>query len=213
MSLSEIQKELKAPKGQWNSFGKYNYRSLEDILKALKPLLDKHGYHQIISYEMLAVGTRHYVKAVATLYNGLEVVGTNWACAREPEKGKNGMDDPQTTGATSSYAGKYCLNGLYNIDDTKDADATNDHSTPEQTKTPTKPDVFTAQEAVNRSMELLKDTDKARQWIKAQMKVLYSCDKYGSMNSLNLEKMTKRMKEMTPELAREDFIKLTQGEK
>lgn len=119
-ALLQIQSELKAPKGQYNSFGKYKYRSCEDILEAVKPLLAKTGAILTISDEIVEVGGRVYVKATATLRAG-EQCYTNTAYAREPAE-KKGMDDSQVTGTASSYARKYCLNGLFLIDDTKDAD-------------------------------------------------------------------------------------------
>jgi hypothetical protein len=123
--LSAIQAELKAPKNQTNTFGGYRYRSCEDILEGLKPLLAKHGAAILIRDEIEAVGSRVYIKATATLKIGDAEVST-CAYAREAES-KKGMDDAQVTGSTSSYARKYALNGLFAIDDTKDADATNEH--------------------------------------------------------------------------------------
>lgn len=120
--LTRIQTELKAPKKQYNSFGKYNYRSCEDILDALKPLLDRYNASVIISDDIVLVGARFYVKATATFIDnetGQQKSAT--AFAREPET-KKGMDESQITGTASSYARKYCLNGLFLIDDTKDAD-------------------------------------------------------------------------------------------
>ena len=124
--LSAIQVELKAPKGQYNSFGKYNYRSCEDILEGVKPLLDKYKVALTLNDEIVLIGDRYYIKATATLYDGEQSLSAT-AYARESED-KKGMDSAQLTGATSSYARKYALNGLFSIDDTKDADATNDHS-------------------------------------------------------------------------------------
>ena len=124
--LSAIQVELKAPKGQYNSFGKYNYRSCEDILEGVKPLLDKYRVALTLNDEIVLIGDRFYVKATATLYDGEQSLSAT-AYARESED-KKGMDSAQLTGATSSYARKYALNGLFSIDDTKDADATNDHA-------------------------------------------------------------------------------------
>lgn len=120
--LSKIQEELKAPKGQYNSFGKYKYRSCEDILEAVKPLLIKNKLSMQISDELMQIGERYYVKANATLLD-LEdnSTMTNTAYAREEEE-KKGMDGSQITGTASSYARKYALNGLFLIDDTKDAD-------------------------------------------------------------------------------------------
>jgi hypothetical protein len=124
--LRKVQTELKAPKGQYNKFGNFNYRSCEDILEALKPLLDREQLVLILSDSMEVVGDRVYVKATATLTNAEDEsqVITTSAFARE-EESKKGMDGSQVTGASSSYARKYCLNGLFNIDDNKDSDATN----------------------------------------------------------------------------------------
>lgn len=119
--LIAIQSELKAPKGQYNSFGKYSYRSAEDILEAVKPLCHKNNCVLTLSDEMVSVGERYYIKATVTLRseNGEETKVT--AYAREEET-KKGMDASQITGTASSYARKYALNGLFCIDDTKDAD-------------------------------------------------------------------------------------------
>lgn len=121
--LSEIQKSLVAPKSQENKFGGYKYRSCEDILNALKPHLD--GLTVTVSDEMICLGDRFYIKATATLSDGESSVSST-GYAREPLT-KKGSDESQITGATSSYARKYALNGLFAIDDTKDPDATNDH--------------------------------------------------------------------------------------
>lgn len=117
--LAEIQRTLNAPKNQFNSFGKYKYRSCEDILEGVKPLLG--GLFLSISDEVVLIGTRHYVKATARITDG-ESTHEASALARE-EESKKGMDAAQVTGATSSYARKYCLNGLFGIDDSKDADS------------------------------------------------------------------------------------------
>lgn len=119
-SLMEIQRDLKAPKGQYNSFGKYKYRSGEDILEAVKPMNAEKGLLLTLSDEPTLVGDWHYIKATATITNGKET-HTVTAYARE-SLNKKGMDDSQITGTASSYARKYALNGLYLIDDTKDAD-------------------------------------------------------------------------------------------
>lgn len=123
--LIHIQGELKAPKSQENKFGGYKYRSCEDILEAVKPLLKKEKVTLTISDDIIEVGGRVYVKATATLSDGEDTISTS-AFAREAET-KKGMDDSQITGSASSYARKYALNGLFAIDDTKDADATNTH--------------------------------------------------------------------------------------
>lgn len=126
-SLLNIQAELKAPKSQRNTYGNYNYRSCEDILEAVKPHLKANKCILTISDEIVNVGNRYYIKATATLG---EVEGnggiTNIAYAREEET-KKGMDGAQITGTASSYARKYALNGLFCIDDTKDAD-TDEHA-------------------------------------------------------------------------------------
>lgn len=120
--LMKVQAELKAPKGQYNSFGKYKYRSCEDILEAVKPLNAKHGVVLTVGDEVVEISNRFYVKATATfvdIESGEKIINT--ALAREDDA-KKGMDGSQITGTASSYARKYCLNGLYCIDDTKDAD-------------------------------------------------------------------------------------------
>lgn len=124
LQLAQIQSELKAPKGQRNTFGKYNYRSCEDILEAVKPLLTERGLVLLITDDIVQIGERYYVRATATIYDSDGSYISNSALARE-EAVKKGMDASQITGATSSYARKYALNGLFAIDDTKDADATN----------------------------------------------------------------------------------------
>jgi hypothetical protein len=126
MTLAAIQAELKAPKGNFNSFGKYKYRSCEDIVEAVKPLLADHRCHLILTDDVVAVLDRVYVKATATIYKGTEIIGQSTAFAREALD-KKGMDDSQITGTASSYARKYALNGLLAIDDTKDAD-TDEHT-------------------------------------------------------------------------------------
>ena len=118
--LMEIQRELKVPKGQYNSFGKYKYRSAEDILEAAKPICHKHKCCLTLSDKVVSIGSRYYVMATATLHHGDDAVQVT-AFAREDET-KKGMDGSQITGTASSYARKYALNGLFNIDDTKDAD-------------------------------------------------------------------------------------------
>jgi len=121
--LLKIQLELKAPKSQYNSYGKYKYRNCEDILEAVKPLCGKYNCVLKISDELINIGDRYYVKATATLMDveSDKTISTE-AYAREALD-KKGMDESQITGAASSYARKYALNGLFNIDDTKDADS------------------------------------------------------------------------------------------
>ncbi len=128
LKLLKIQQELKAHKSQFNDFGKYNYRSCEDILEALKPLLAKNNVTVFLADNLEHLGNRFYVKATATIFDieTGEAIETT-AYAREEET-KKGMDGSQITGSSSSYARKYALNGLFCIDDNKDSDSTNKHS-------------------------------------------------------------------------------------
>lgn len=138
--LFKIQSELKVPKGQRNSFGNYNYRSCEDIVEAAKPLCEKYGVSLTLSDEVREIGyvnqirsgelggsghSRVFVCATATISDGDKHISTQGYAEVAPEK--KGMDSAQITGAASSYARKYALNGLFAIDDTKDPDATNNH--------------------------------------------------------------------------------------
>lgn len=128
--LLDVQSELKAPKSQYNSFGKYHYRSAEDIVEAAKPLCKAHGILLTLSDGVELSGDKHYIKATARVVDVADPSGVVEvsAFAREPID-KKGMDDSQITGAASSYARKYALNGLFAIDDTADADSTNDGQT------------------------------------------------------------------------------------
>ena len=137
--LQWIQSSLKAPKGQTNKFGGYNYRSAEDILNAVKPLLNLWDCSLVINDEIVEISGRVYVKSSASIADSdNEQIITAQAFAREAEA-KKGMDEAQITGSASSYARKYALNGLFAIDDTKDADATNKHGkdSPKNTTTTT----------------------------------------------------------------------------
>lgn len=129
--LIYIQSNLKAPKNQWNDFGKYSYRNAENILEAVKPLLSEKGCTLTISDEIVQFGDRVYIKATATIKNSSNETESATAFAREPLS-KKGQDESQVTGSASSYARKYALNGLFAIDDNKDADALN--VTPEYTQ-------------------------------------------------------------------------------
>lgn len=125
--VSAVQAALKAPKGQTNSFGGYKYRSCEDILEAVKPLLKENDLVLNISDDIALIGDRYYIKATATLHDAAgEQTISNTAFAREPSA-KKAMDEPQVTGTASSYARKYALNGLFCIDDTKDPDTDEYH--------------------------------------------------------------------------------------
>jgi len=136
-SLVAIQSKLKAPKGQFNSFGKYNYRSAEDILEAVKPLLSEHNVVLNMSDRVELIGARYYIVSTAKVIKGEEEIASEGR-AREDES-KKGMDGAQVTGTSSSYARKYALNGLFCIDDTKDAD-TDEYAKQQQApKQPAKP--------------------------------------------------------------------------
>ena len=136
--LLQVQTMLKAPKSQYNAFGKYNYRNCEDILEAVKPLCKEVKALVYLSDEIVLIGERYYVKATATFVD-VETTGTiNAVAYAREEETKKGMDGSQVTGASSSYARKYALNGLFDIDDTKDSDTTNTHGK-ENTETTPKP--------------------------------------------------------------------------
>ena len=137
--LRQVQIELKAPKNQFNSFGKYNYRSLEDILEAVKPLLEKYELTLTLSDKPIQIGAYIAVEATARITDGENEEIVTASAGIDPHK--KGMDQAQAYGASSSYARKYALNGLFLIDDTKDADSTNKHDGSSTTPQPkTKPD-------------------------------------------------------------------------
>jgi hypothetical protein len=173
--LMNIQANLKAPKNQYNAFGKYKYRSCEDILEAVKPLLVENKMTLVISDSIEGVNQKNYVKATVVLTdveNGDKIESA--AYAREADN-KKGMDDSQITGATSSYARKYALNGLFGIDDSKDADSTNTHGKEAKTKPPKKKSAKTVSEDEILEIEkLISETgiDKAKfqKWLKDSFK-------------------------------------------
>lgn len=175
--LSKVQSELKAPKGQYNSFGQYKYRSCEDILEAVKPLNVKHGVVLIVGDEVVEISNRFYVKATATfvdIESGEKIINT--ALAREDDA-KKGMDGSQITGAASSYARKYCLNGLYCIDDTKDADTDEYRHQQERKPQESKP--------------------QERQYVKAvngKTFVINSNGEYVDIDNLTIEQLEKTLK-------------------
>lgn len=201
-----IQNELKAPKGQFNSFGRYKYRSCEDILEAVKPLLHKYSCSLNISDEVVMVGDRFYIKATATLRKDTgEVVSSSVAFAREDES-KKGMDGAQVTGAASSYARKYALNGLFCIDDTKDAD------TEEYTKN-TKPEKEPAEKDKNLNLynQLEKKASESKIEIDALMKYLKANDKrlskavtYESLPEKYLEALIKNFDSISNKIKGDD---------
>lgn len=165
--LSRIQAELKAPKSQRNNFGNYNYRSCEDILEAVKPLLAREGLVLTITDSIEMIGNRYYVKATATVTDGEKSISTT-AYAREAD-GRKGMDESQVTGSSSSYARKYALNGLFCIDDTKDADTMDNTEKPkaapkakakEEPKAPRKVDSLRAIAAAAKEIGVTNDDIK-----------------------------------------------------
>lgn len=169
MSLKEkllnIQTELKAPKGQYNSYGGYNYRSCEDILEAVKPLLKSNNCVLTITDSLEQIGERYYIRAAATITDaeGNESY-TNVAYAREEET-KKGMDGAQITGTASSYARKYALNGLFLIDDTKDAD-TDEHA--KQTGAEPKEEKKASAKQIELLKGLVKDIDAMLKYYKVE---------------------------------------------
>lgn len=134
LSLAKIQQELKAPKNQFNKFGGYKYRNAEDILESVKPLLKEHDCVLTLCDEIVNIGARFYVRATATLTDTKENESVIVSALAREEEIKKGMDGSQITGASSSYARKYALNGLFLIDDTKDSDFTNTHDKPEKSE-------------------------------------------------------------------------------
>jgi hypothetical protein len=176
--LVEVQSKLKAPKSQFNKFGNYAYRNCEDILEALKPLLNQVKAIINISDEVVLVGERYYIKAIVKFIDAEtgEFVEAS-AMARE-EESKKGMDSSQLTGSTSSYARKYALNGLFAIDDTKDSDTTNTHN--KDTSKASNNNEVISEAQVKRLFVLAKgkDTDKVKSVV----------DKYGFKSSKDITK-------------------------
>jgi hypothetical protein len=178
MKLVEVQSKLKAPKSQFNKFGNYAYRNCEDILEALKPLLNEVKAIINISDDVVLVGERYYIKATVKFIcaESGEVIEAS-AMARE-EENKKGMDSSQLTGSTSSYARKYALNGLFAIDDTKDSDTTNTHN--KDTSKALNNNEVISEAQVKRLFVLAKgkDTDKVKSVV----------DKYGFKSSKDITK-------------------------
>ena len=190
--LLNIQQELKAPKGQYNSFGKYKYRSCEDILEAVKPILAKYKTVLSISDEVLMVGERFYIKATATLSDAeSDETISNTALARE-EVEKKGQDASQITGTASSYARKYCLNGLFLIDDTKDADTDEYHK---QTAKPEPLKEASEQECkdeLNDLWERAGGKDGFEDWYKKNTEKGFSSAVYANMKATLMKKINEK---------------------
>jgi len=183
--LIKIQAELKCKKSQFNSFGKYNYRSAEDILEAVKPLLAANDCFLTVSDEVVEVGGRIYIKATATIYGPpvitADTTDIKWnfisavGYAREPEQ-KKGMDECQITGSASSYARKYALNGLFAIDDTKDSDSlppaktakSGYPATPTPKPPPPKEQKYTQSQVITALRSATSKKALGDKWVKAQ---------------------------------------------
>ena len=194
--LIKVQQELKAPKNQRNNFGNYNYRSCEDILEALKPILAKHEADVFISYKVIVKENLWtYVEATATFVDietGESTCTTGYA--REAET-KKGMDPSQITGSASSYAGKYALNGMFLIDDTKDADTDEHH----RQTAGTKPKEFTKDDVTALRLDLVKvatatkkDVNELEAWVAQQIGV----DNFDAINQLSFVKANALVKQM-----------------
>lgn len=185
--LAELQNELHAPKSQYNNFGKYNYRKCEDILEAVKPLLLKHKMTLTISDEIVFLGGRYYIKATCTLLTDDGIVYECYGWARE-EEDKKGMDQSQITGAASSYARKYALNGMFLIDDSADSDETNNLE-----KESKKPLRSSSPSSASTKSEIM---DKAVNYIKSEAKKQEAYDaiikKYGDELTENQKNALKK---------------------
>ena len=176
--LAKVQSELKAPKGQFNSFGKYHYRSQEDILEAVKPILSRQGMTINLTDDIAIVGERYYVKSTAIVSDGTDTISVT-AFAREPSE-KKGMDESQITGTASSYARKYALNGLFAIDDTKDSDAEEQPKTTiekrEATPTPKQPTNKLDEALIKEASSLKIDLNKVATYLKKNVQELTNDD-------------------------------------
>lgn len=188
--IKEVQAHIKAPKNLYNSFGKYKYRNAEGILEAVKPYLSEYNLCLTLSDEIVQVGERYYVKATATIYDGMSSVSMSVSAYAREAATKKGMDDSQITGTASSYARKYALNGLFLLDDTKDADT--DESRIEREN----------RQAEKKSIS------------KTEAKVLYEIiQNHGiDVNDFLLEKNIQRLSDLTPEEYTQT-VKELQGDK
>jgi len=168
-ALIKVQSELKAPKGQYNSFGKYSYRSAEDILEAVKPLLAKNGLSMRVTDEVMEVGGAVFINATAVVTDGTDSIYASAQAGIDPNR--KGMDIAQSYGSSSSYARKYALNGMFLIDDTKDADATNTHGKSSQSTPTTTTTASPTSDAFQKSIDYLKSAkDKAQAYAQIESK-------------------------------------------
>lgn len=186
--LSAIQTKIKAPKNLYNSFGKYNYRNAESILEAVKPYLESLNLFLVINDSIVMVGERYYVRATATLADcetgeSIEVS----AYARETEE-KKGMDGSQVTGATSSYARKYALNGLFLLDDTKDAD-TDEYAKATGRGTPKEASEQELKDELNGLWEKAGGKDGFEDWYKKNTEKGFSTAVYATMKATLMKKI------------------------
>lgn len=214
--LLKVQVNLKAPKGQFNNFGKYKYRSCEDIVEAVKPILSAQGLTMTMSDDLVLIGNRYYIKATVTV---IDVQSGDkhevTAFARE-EENKKGMDGSQITGASSSYARKYALNGMFAIDDTKDSDATNSgdsYSQPPKVDKPREEDK--PQERKKSKAEILTATYRAgaakglgREDTEIFLTKAYGVDKLSSMTIKQLEQAIEAFGRRTNEQIAKSLEKL-----
>lgn len=186
--LSAIQTKIKAPKNLYNSFGKYNYRNAESILEAVKPYLESLNLFLVINDSIVMVGERYYVRATATLADcetgeSIEVS----AYARETEE-KKGMDGSQVTGATSSYARKYALNGLFLLDDTKDAD-TDEYAKTTGKGAPKEASEQELKDELNDLWERAGGKDGFEDWYKKNTEKGFSTAVYANMKATLMKKI------------------------
>lgn len=195
--LIEVQEELKAPKGQYNSFGKYHFRSTEDIVEALKPLLIKRGLLLLMYDEIELIGSRIYVVSTADLTDGATNIKVS-ARARESET-KKGMDDSQITGTASSYARKYALNGMFLIDDSKDADTpeySGQMNNQQQSKQPKQPEITL--DAVKTALnELVKKTNGDYTKISSYLLKQVGADNFNALSSQQLFEANDYIKQLS----------------
>lgn len=195
--LIEVQEELKAPKGQYNSFGKYHFRSTEDIVEALKPLLIKRGLLLLMYDEIELIGSRIYVVSTADLTDGATNIKVS-ARARESET-KKGMDDSQITGTASSYARKYALNGMFLIDDSKDADTpeySGQMNNQQQSKQPKQPEITL--DAVKTALnDLVKKTNGDYTKISSYLLKQVGADNFNALSSQQLFEANDYIKQLS----------------
>jgi hypothetical protein len=178
--IIQVQSELKAPKGKFNSFGKYKYRSAEDILEAVKPVIAKAGLYLNMTDDIVVIGDRIYLKATATVHDGSGLSVSSNGMAREPNEFK-GMSEPQITGSASSYARKYALNGLFGIDESEvDPDHDNKHEEKKQEPKKVEPVKLTVEmitaEQMKKMQTMITKTGADPQMIKSKYKVASSKD-------------------------------------